>query len=88
MANDKPTPPPTSGNPCIEITPTPAQYEQLCSDLSELRAAGATSNTLAILEAVHRAAGGHMLNGDQSKRRAARPRPRHGTRRNPDARAA
>ena len=69
-----------SGNPCIEITPTPAQYEQLCDDLSELRAAGATSNTAAILEAVHRAAEGHMLNAPR-KSRAARKRPRHGNRR-------
>jgi hypothetical protein len=86
MANGKPTP--TTGNPCIEITPTPAEYEQLCRDLKTLRSAGAMSNTSAILEAVRVAAKGHMLNGDQSKRRAARTRPRHGTRRKPDARAA
>src|SRR5215467_5936014 len=37
------TKPRVKGNPCIEITPTPAEYEQLCRDLTKLRAAGAFS---------------------------------------------
>jgi site-specific DNA recombinase len=45
-------------NPCIEITPSPTQYRQLCHDLKKLRRAGAESNTDAILEAVRAAAGG------------------------------
>lgn len=69
--------------PCIEITPTPAEYEQLCRDLAALREAGATSNTAAILQAVHDAGEGRILKDTQRKRRAARTRPRHGTRRNP-----
>lgn len=40
-------------NPRIEITPSTAQYEQLCRDLDALRKAGASSNTAAIVEAVH-----------------------------------
>jgi hypothetical protein len=42
-----------STGPNIEITPTPGQYRQLCRDLETLRAAGAASNTAAIVEAVH-----------------------------------
>jgi hypothetical protein len=42
--------------PIIEITPSPEQYRQLCKDLKTLRAAGAESNTAAVLEAVHQAA--------------------------------
>lgn len=72
MANGKPTL--STGNPCIEITPTPAEYEQLCRDLKALRSAGATSNTSAILAAVRAAAKGHIL-GAQRKGRAARSRP-------------
>jgi hypothetical protein len=72
-----------TGNPCIEITPTPAEYEQLCLDLKTLREAGAASNTAAILQAVHLAGETHRLKGTQSKRRAAQTRPRHGTRRKP-----
>ncbi len=75
-------------HPCIEITPTPAEYEQLCRDLAALREAGAESNTAAILKAVHSAGETHMLKGDQRKRRTARTRPRHSTRRKPDAGAA
>lgn len=75
--------PPQTKCPCIEITPTPAEYEQLCRDLAALRKAGAASNTAAILQAVHIAGERHMLKADQRKRRAARARPRHGTRRNP-----
>lgn len=70
-----------SKHPCIEITPSPAEYEQLCRDLAALREAGAASNTAAILQAVHVAGERHMLKGDQRKRRAAQQRPRHGTRR-------
>lgn len=66
--------PALKSNPRIEITPTLDQYEQLCEDLAALRATGATSNTLAIVEAVHRAAAGHMLNSNQKKSRAARRR--------------
>lgn len=36
----------------IVITPTEAQYRELCKDLEKLRAAGAETNTAAILEAV------------------------------------
>jgi len=46
-------PPP---DPRIEITPTPAQYRQLCHDLAALRGAGAASNTAALLAAVRDAA--------------------------------
>jgi hypothetical protein len=42
--------------PCIEITPTSAQYEQLCRDLKMLRKLGAPSHTAAIVQAVHAAA--------------------------------
>lgn len=47
-------------SPCIEITPTAAQYDQLCRDLRALRSQGAPSNTAAILEAVHAAAAGKI----------------------------
>lgn len=50
-------------NPRIEITPTEAQYEQLCSDLKKLRRAGAISNTVAIIEAVRVAAGADKVGG-------------------------
>lgn len=39
--------------PVIEITPTPAEYDQLVSDLARLRECGARSNTAAVVEAVH-----------------------------------
>jgi hypothetical protein len=45
-----------SGRPIIEITPSESAYRQLCRDLETLRAAGAESNTAAVLEAVHQAA--------------------------------
>jgi hypothetical protein len=45
-------------NPVIEITPTTDQYGQLCRDLATLRAAGAASNTEAVLRAVHAACRG------------------------------
>jgi len=61
------TNPRVKGNPCIEITPTPAEYEQLCRDLAKLRAKGAFSNTEAILLAVRAAAGGKIA----SNRKAA-----------------
>ena len=38
------------------ITPSPSQYEQLVRDLDALRAAGADSNTSAIVGAVRREA--------------------------------
>jgi hypothetical protein len=55
----------SAANPRIEITPTVAQYQQLCRDLKALRKSGAPSHTAAILEAVHAAAQGHMLGGDR-----------------------
>lgn len=57
------TRPPMAANPRIEITPSPAQYRQLCRDLKKLRALGAPSHTEAIIEAVHAAAQGHKLAG-------------------------
>ena len=48
----------TQAHPTIEITPTHEQYEQLCRDLAKLRRAGATSNTTAIVDAIHSAATG------------------------------
>lgn len=54
---------PAATNPRLEITPSAAQYEQLCRDLKALRRSGAPSHTAAILEAVHAAAQGHMLAG-------------------------
>jgi hypothetical protein len=42
--------------PIIEITPSPEQYRQLCCDLETLRAAGAESNTAAVIDAVHEGA--------------------------------
>jgi len=74
VTKGKPRSEPTTGNPCIEITPTPAEYEQLCNDLKTLRSAGATSNTSAILEAVRVAAKGPKLVAPR-KSRAARTRP-------------
>jgi hypothetical protein len=47
--------------PCVEITPSPSEYEQLCSDLQELRLSGAISNTAAILDAVRAAAVGSKM---------------------------
>jgi hypothetical protein len=52
-----------AANPRIEITPSPAHYEQLCRDLKRLRKLGAPSHTQAIIEAVHAAAQGHKLAG-------------------------
>jgi hypothetical protein len=49
-----------AANPHIEITPSVAQYEQLCRDLKKLRKLGAPSHTAAILAAVHAAAAGKM----------------------------
>jgi hypothetical protein len=43
----------------IVITPTEAQYRELCADLEALRAAGAETNTLAILAACREAAARH-----------------------------
>ncbi|MFT3863981.1 MAG: hypothetical protein QM729_06890 [Solirubrobacterales bacterium] len=44
----------------IEITPTPAEYDQLVSDLARLRECGARSNTAAVVEAVHALARANM----------------------------
>lgn len=54
-------------NPRIEITPSPAQYRQLCRDLAALRAQGAASNTAAILEAVSHAADSAKVVGRSQK---------------------
>lgn len=59
------------GNPCIEITPTPEEYEQLCRDLARLRKLGAPSNTAAVLAAVGAAATG-KLPGVKRKRAGRR----------------
>ena len=69
-------------NPCIEITPSPAQYEQLCDDLKVLRRAGATSNTAAILDAVHVAAAAGRVDRKSHKQAGERSRaPRSSNRR-------
>jgi hypothetical protein len=47
-------------NPRLEITPSAAQYEQLCRDLKKLRKLGAPSHTAAIVGAVHAAAAGKL----------------------------
>lgn len=47
---------PVTREPRIEITPSAEDYDQLCRDLAALRAAGASSNTAAVVDAVHRAA--------------------------------
>ena len=63
----------------IEITPTVAEYEQLCRDLKKLRGKGAISNTAAILEAVGAAASSGKI-GTRSrngKGALARPNPRN-----------
>jgi hypothetical protein len=65
--------------PRIEITPTVAEYRQLCRDLTELRAQGAPSNTAAILAAVSHAATGAKVEGrsqKQSPKRSPRPKAR------------
>lgn len=56
-----------AANPCIEITPSLAEYEQLCRDLTKLRKLGAPSNTAAVLAAVHAAAGAKMRQGKRKK---------------------
>lgn len=61
-----------AANPRIEITPTEAQYEQLCSDLKKLRRAGAISNTVAIIEAVRVAAGADKVGGRPHKEHGGR----------------
>lgn len=77
MKNSKPKPATVQGNPCIEITPTPLEYDQLCRDLAKLRRAGAFSNTDAILGAVRAAAAeGRMAsNRKAAGRRANAPGP-------------
>lgn len=52
-----------AAHPHLEITPSPAEYEELCRDLGKLRKLGAPSNTAAILAAVHAAAAGKMPHG-------------------------
>ena len=58
--------------PRIEITPTVAEYRQLCRDLAELRAQGAPSNTAAILAAVSHAAGGARVEAGSQKNASKR----------------
>lgn len=88
MAAKSPKPSATAANPCIEITPTPMQYERLCLDLKKLRERGATSNTEAILAAVRDAAGRRKMSSGKSKagRRGHAPGTAPGG--PPDARAA
>jgi hypothetical protein len=45
--------PPKTSRPKLEITPDQEQYTQLCRDLQVLRGLGASSNTDAIIDAVH-----------------------------------
>lgn len=52
-----------AANPHLEITPTEAQYTQLCRDLKKLRKLGAPSHTAAIVAAVHSAAAGRLGHG-------------------------
>lgn len=59
--------------PRIEITPTVAEYRELCRDLAELRAQGAPSNTAAILAAVSHAAAGAKVEGRSQKESPKRP---------------
>ena len=70
-----------NANPRIEITPSVAEYEQLCRDLKILRRSGANSNTVAILDAVRAAASSDRI-GVRSKRgKGARTRPQPSNRR-------
>lgn len=59
----------------IEITPTVAEYEQLCRDLKKLRGRGAISNTAAILEAVRAAASKGKIRSTSANGKGARTRP-------------
>jgi hypothetical protein len=61
-----------ASHPTIEITPTVEQYEQLCRDLSKLRQAGALSNTAAIVDALHHAAGRGKVGGARTKKAGRR----------------
>jgi hypothetical protein len=58
---------PATTGPHLEITPSPDDYDQLCRDLAALRAAGAPSNTAAVIEAVHLVAGWEYNSGEESK---------------------
>ncbi len=55
------------GGPVIEITPTPDEYDQLVRDLALLRDRGAPSNTAAVVESVHAAAGARIGHGKHEK---------------------
>ncbi len=59
----------------IEITPSAAEYRQLCDDLGELRKRGAETNTAAIVEAVRAAASGGRIDTRSANGKGARPRP-------------
>jgi hypothetical protein len=56
---------PAQSNPRLEITPSLAQYRQLCRDLKKLRKLGAPSHTQAIVAAVHAAASANLASGEQ-----------------------
>jgi hypothetical protein len=69
----------------IEITPTHDEYDQLVTDLARLRERGASSNTVAVVEAVHAVAQGRMVS-EKEQTPGGAGRPRHGSRRlSPDA---
>lgn len=55
----------------IEITPSPAEYDQLLRDLARLRELGATSNTAAVVEAV-RAASDAKIRPEATTEKAGR----------------
>jgi hypothetical protein len=55
--------PPALANPCLEITPSAEQYEQLCRDLGALRRAGAGSNTEVVIAAVRAVAADKLGDG-------------------------
>lgn len=59
----------------IEITPSVAEYRQLCRHLKTLRSRGAKSNTTAILEAVRAAADGGKIRSRSKNGKGAQPRP-------------
>jgi hypothetical protein len=71
---------PKEPRPRIEITPTVAEYRQLCRDLAKLREQGAPSNTTAILAAVSHAAAGASVR-DRSVKEPPKRLPRAKARR-------
>lgn len=65
----------------IEITPSAAEYRQLCKDLGELRRRGAETNTAAIVKAIRVAASGGKIGPQSENGKGARPRPQPRNRR-------